>query len=75
VWGVRERLFERVLPRLERGALDELLRAASRCDGLVKGLRAEGWPAEPWAALRRLTLLLLQALAPAAAARRLALDG
>jgi DNA polymerase-3 subunit delta len=36
IWGVRERLFERVLPRLTP-ALDNLLHAAHQVDGIVKG--------------------------------------
>lgn len=60
VWGAKEKLFERVLPLLELDALDALVEAAQVCDGLVKGLRHPQWPAEPWAALRRLALLLAQ---------------
>ncbi len=64
VWGQRERLFERALPRLDADALAELVGAASICDGLVKGLRHERWPLDPWDGLRRLVLMVLQALAP-----------
>ena len=56
IWGVRERLFERVLPRLSPVALDNLLHAAHVVDGIVKGLRQPDWPAEPWQALHRLAL-------------------
>lgn len=73
VWGARERLFERVLPRLGERALARLVEAASTCDGVVKGLRHPGWPREPWAALRRLTLAVLQTLQPPADRRRLVL--
>jgi DNA polymerase-3 subunit delta len=59
VWGVKERLFERVLPRLAGHQLEHLVEAASVCDGVVKGLRHPDWPAEPWDALRRLLLMLL----------------
>ena len=41
-----------------------LVAAASVCDGLIKGLRHPDWPAEPWEALRRLVLMLLQAVTP-----------
>lgn len=75
VWGVREKLFERALPRIDGTALDPLLRAAADVDGIAKGLRVPGWPDEPWDALRRLVLLMLEALAPARGARRLALAG
>jgi DNA polymerase-3 subunit delta len=68
VWGAKERLFERVLPRLEAGALDELLQAAHKVDGIVKGLRFPGWPADGWQALQRLAMdLCLQCRGPAAA--------
>jgi DNA polymerase-3 subunit delta len=65
VWGPRERLFERAVPLLSATALDELVRAASVCDGLVKGLKHDGWPDQPWDGLRRLVLMLLQMLARA----------
>lgn len=69
VWGARERLFERALPQLEAPALAELLAAAQVCDGLVKGLRHPQWPANPWEALRRLALMLLQATSAPPAGR------
>ena len=54
VWGLKERLFERVLPRLTPQALDRHLRAAHLVDGIVKGLKAPDWPADGWQALHRL---------------------
>ncbi|MBP7453070.1 MAG: DNA polymerase III subunit delta [Ottowia sp.] len=54
IWGLRERLFERVLPRLSDLQLAGLLQAAHQVDGIVKGLKHPGWPAQPWAALHRL---------------------
>ena len=54
IWGLRERLFERVLPRLTDNQLNSLLHAAHQVDGIVKGLKAPGWPQEPWLALHRL---------------------
>lgn len=75
VWGVREKLFERALPAVDAAALDVLLRAAADVDGIVKGLRAPGWPDEPWDALRRLVLLMLEGLSPRRVARPLALAG
>ena len=54
IWGVRERLFERVLPRLDRAALAQLLLQAHQVDGVVKGLKSPHWPADPWQALHQL---------------------
>ncbi len=65
VWGAKERLFECALPLFTDNAMAQLLDAAHVCDGLVKGLRHPGWPAEPWEGLRRLVLMLLQSTAAA----------
>jgi DNA polymerase-3 subunit delta len=64
VWGLKERLFERVLPRLESAALDQLLHSAHLVDGIVKGLKAPDWPADGWQALHRLAMQLCEACAP-----------
>ena len=64
IWGARERLFERALPRLSAPMAARLVGAASECDGVLKGLRHPQWPSEPWDALRRLVLMMLQALRP-----------
>ncbi|MBE2262236.1 MAG: DNA polymerase III subunit delta [Burkholderiaceae bacterium] len=61
VWGPRERLFERVLPKLSAAALDELLRDAHKVDGIVKGLKQPDWPASGWQSLHRLATRLCQA--------------
>ena len=66
VWGQREKLFERALPLLSTATLQQLLRAASVCDGLVKGLKHPDWPEDAWDGLRRLVLMLLQPLSPGA---------
>ncbi len=63
VWGARERLFERVLPRLQAPLLAELLLQAHQVDGIVKGLRVPGWPHDPWQALHRLAMGLCGACA------------
>lgn len=80
VWGVKERLFERVLPQLAEHQLAHLVEAASICDGIVKGLKHPDWPREPWQALQRLVLMMMQPLlagaprsARAPVVRRLAL--
>ncbi|HUR88563.1 MAG TPA: DNA polymerase III subunit delta [Ramlibacter sp.] len=69
VWGVKERLFERVLPRLSSTALDNLLYAAHLVDGIVKGLKAPGWPTDGWQALQRLAFTLCQECAVQPATR------
>ena len=64
VWGAREKLFERVLPQISGPDLARLLQAACICDGIVKGLKHADWPHQPWQALQRWTLMMLQACAP-----------
>ncbi|MDT8999450.1 DNA polymerase III subunit delta [Paucibacter sp. APW11] len=61
VWGPKERLFERIAPGLHSHNLLSLVEAAQVCDGIVKGLRHPAWPLEPWGALRRLALMLVEA--------------
>ena len=72
IWGNKERLFERVLPRLSDAALSQLLQSAHQVDGIVKGLKQPDWPANGWQALHRLALQLcaLCAAAPAQAGMR-----
>ncbi|WP_088283547.1 DNA polymerase III subunit delta [Ideonella sp. A 288] len=81
IWGPKERLFERAVPLLSAHQLAHLVEAASLCDGVVKGLKHPAWPLDPWDAVRRLALLVVQAVAlpPAPRGRvpvmmRLALD-
>ncbi|MCX7276848.1 MAG: DNA polymerase III subunit delta [Burkholderiales bacterium] len=66
VWGAKERLFERVLPRLGANTIADLLAAAHQVDGIVKGLKLPNWPADSWQALHRLAGMLCQACAPQA---------
>ncbi|WP_457306524.1 DNA polymerase III subunit delta, partial [Polaromonas sp. P5_E6] len=54
VWGVKEKLFERVLPQIGDTTLSNLLHAAHKVDGIVKGLKQPDWPADGWQALHRL---------------------
>jgi DNA polymerase-3 subunit delta len=58
VWGAKERLFERVLPRLSEATLAQLLHAAHQVDGIVKGLKQPDWPSDGWQALHRLAFQL-----------------
>ena len=69
IWGVKERLYERALAHLSPALLAQLLEAAHQVDGIVKGLKTPGWPADPWQALLRLALQLCGACAQAAVSR------
>ncbi|MET1113442.1 MAG: DNA polymerase III subunit delta [Comamonas sp.] len=60
IWGVKERLFERIVPRLSDQAAAQLLQSAHTVDGIVKGLKAPGWPQDGWQALRRLAFEMVQ---------------
>jgi DNA polymerase-3 subunit delta len=64
VWGLKEKLVERLAPRLDARTLAGLLASAHVCDGLVKGLRDPAWPDDAWEGLRRLVLQTLQLAAP-----------
>ncbi|MDR7306291.1 DNA polymerase III subunit delta [Rhodoferax saidenbachensis] len=66
IWGVKERLFERVLPKLSESKLAELLQSAHLVDGIVKGLKQPDWPTTGWQALHRLALQLCGLCAGAA---------
>ena len=54
VWGNKEKLMERVLPRLSAATLAQWLQDAHVVDGIAKGLKVPTWPADPWDALHRL---------------------
>ena len=58
VWGAKERLYERILPRLTDASANRLLQSAHLVDGIVKGLKVPDWPTDPWQALQRLALQL-----------------
>jgi DNA polymerase III subunit delta len=62
VWGVKQKLFERILPRLSTTDASNLLHAAQQVDGVVKGLKQPNWPASPWAALHQLALMMCKAV-------------
>ncbi|MDO9402369.1 MAG: DNA polymerase III subunit delta [Polaromonas sp.] len=66
VWGVKEKLFERVLPHIGDSTLAHLLHAAHKVDGIVKGMKQPDWPAEGWQALHRLAgMVCVQCAGPA----------
>jgi DNA polymerase III subunit delta len=67
VWGLKEKLFERVLPRLSMTAVDNLLHGAHIVDGIVKGLKAPGWPTDGWQALHKLAMQLCVEVSPSPA--------
>ncbi|HYW58444.1 MAG TPA: DNA polymerase III subunit delta [Polaromonas sp.] len=70
VWGIKEKLFERVLPQIGDTTLANLLHAAHKVDGIVKGLKQPDWPVDGWQALHRLARMVCeQCTAPAAAPR------
>jgi DNA polymerase-3 subunit delta len=69
IWGVKERLFERALPKLSDTTLAELLQSAHVVDGIVKGLKQPDWPHNGWQALHRLALQLCGLCAAVPAAR------
>jgi len=70
VWGLKEKLYERVLPAISDSALAKLLSAAHKVDGIVKGLKQPDWPANGWQALHRLAgMVCWECAAPSAAPR------
>lgn len=56
VWGDRERLYERIVPRMDLQSGLRLLRSAQVCDGVIKGLKSPGWPSDAKGALQQLML-------------------
>jgi len=69
IWGAKEKLYERVLPGLSDAALANLLDAAQKVDGIVKGMKQPDWPASGWQSLHRLAgMVCLLCAAPFRAA-------
>ena len=66
----REQLFVRALPYVCEAATAALLAAAQICDGVNKGLTHPDWPVEPWEAMKKLCLMLLQHTAATPEAKR-----
>ncbi|GAB4218241.1 MAG: DNA polymerase III subunit delta [Rhodoferax sp.] len=67
VWGVREHLFERALPKLTLRQTRQWLLDAHRVDGIVKGLPQPDWPTDAWDALAHLALAVARTLRHAGA--------
>lgn len=66
VWGLKEKLYERALPNISDAAMANLLTAAHKVDGIVKGLKQPDWPLSPWQSLHRLASMVCeQCRAPA----------
>ncbi|CAM4360496.1 DNA polymerase III subunit delta [Comamonas aquatilis] len=61
IWGPKERLFERLLPRISEAQAAHLLQSAHIVDGIVKGLPSKDWPRDGWQALRQLAMQLASA--------------
>jgi DNA polymerase-3 subunit delta len=67
LWGPRERLVERLLPRLSVPVLAKGLERAAQIDRLAKGLRAPGSDSDAWLELTNLALsVAAMSAAPAA---------
>lgn len=64
VWGVKEKLMERALPQISAASLGKWLDDAHAVDGIVKGLKASGWPADPWQALQQMAMRVARELSP-----------
>ncbi|MFN5938972.1 MAG: DNA polymerase III subunit delta [Polaromonas sp.] len=60
IWGIKEKLYERVLPGITDTTLANLLTAAHKVDGICKGLKQPDWPASGWQALQRLAGLVCE---------------
>jgi DNA polymerase III subunit delta len=75
LWGAREKLLQRVLPLVAEHQVAHLLEAAAVIDGIAKGLKHPDWPHEPWEAIERWVLMMLQLSLPARSKARLALRG
>ncbi len=69
VWGPRERLVERLLPRLTVPELADGLERAAQIDRLAKGLRAPESDSDAWLELTDLALSIAAMSAAPAAAR------
>lgn len=64
IWGPKEKLLQRALPRLSLSVVEGLLLRACECDRAIKGLRPPGVPHQPWEAVRHLAFAMIQAVSP-----------
>lgn len=63
VWGTKQKLYERILPRLTMQDAGQLLHAAHQVDGIVKGLKSKDWPSDNWVALHQLAAMVCKVVA------------
>ena len=64
IWGPREKLLQRAIPRLHLPIIEGLMFRAAACDRAIKGLRPAEVPHEPWEAVRHLALAMAEAVTP-----------
>jgi DNA polymerase III subunit delta len=62
VWGLKQKLYERILPRLSTMDAANLLHAAHQVDGIVKGLKTKDWPSDNWVALQQLAMMVCRSV-------------
>ncbi len=60
IWGAKEKIFERLAPKIKPKIMAQLLQAAYHCDGVIKGLKRPDWPTDNWQALQRLAGLMVK---------------
>jgi DNA polymerase III subunit delta len=58
IWGARERMLPKALPRFTIERLNAALMIAADMDTLIKGLKPSTLPTDPWVALQELALEL-----------------
>lgn len=61
VWGVKEKLYERVLSSVPGTTLERLLQAAHRVDGVIKGLKSPLWAQDTWMAMGQFAFVCTRA--------------
>ena len=61
IWGTKERLVERLLPKVSDKTVAHWLQAAHQVDGIVKGIQQPDWPSDPWQAMQQLAMMVCRA--------------